>query len=112
METSALLEEIRDLNLGYLMLAQRMIRQDKAAAVYRLGISQPLADVLADLTTGQVLKMAATSVMLCRMRLDDRVILGLLTSHGRDGLMQPSHVWRRSSSTSVPGFRCWRPKPG
>ena len=92
METSALLEEIKDLNLGYLMLAQRMIRQDKAAAVYRLGISQPLADMLADLTTGQVLKMAATNVMLCRMRLDDRVILGLLTSHGREGLMQPSHA--------------------
>ena len=32
METSTWLEEIRNLNLGYLMLAQCLIRQDKAAA--------------------------------------------------------------------------------
>ena len=51
MNTSDMLEAIKDLNLTYLMLAQHMIRQDKSAAVYRLGVSQELADVLADLTS-------------------------------------------------------------
>lgn len=87
-----MLGEIKELNLNYLMLAQQMIREDKDAAVYRLGISQELADILADLTTGQVLKMAGANVLLCRMRFDDRLILGLLTSHGKERAMPHSHA--------------------
>ena len=92
MNTSDMLEAIKDLNLTYLMLAQHMIRQDESAAVYRLGVSQELADVLADLTAGQVLRMARTNVLLCRMRFDDRLILGLLTSHGNENMMPQSHA--------------------
>lgn len=92
MNTSDMLEAIKDLNLTYLMLAQHMIREDKSAAVYRLGVSQELADVLADLTAGQVLRMARTNVLLCRMRFDDRLILGLLTSHGNENMMPQAHA--------------------
>ncbi len=92
MNTSDMLGEIKELNLTYLMLAQHMIRDDKSAAVYRLGISQQLADILADLTAGQVLKMAGANVLLCRMRFDDRLILGLLTSHDKEGTMPQSHA--------------------
>lgn len=92
MSTSDMLEEIKELNLTYLMLAQHMIREDKSAAVYRLGISQQMADILADLTAGQVLKMARANVLLCRMRFDDRLILGLLTSHGKENMMPHSHA--------------------
>lgn len=84
--------EIKELNLTYLMLAQHMIREDKYAAVFRLGIDQQSADVLADLTASQVLKMASANVLLCRMRCDDRFILGLLASHGKEGVMSQSHA--------------------
>ena len=92
MSMSDMLGEIKELNLTYLMLAQHMIREDKSAAVFRLGISQELADILADLSTGQVLKMASTNMLLCRMRFDDRLILGLLTSHDKEGTMPQSHA--------------------
>ncbi len=92
MATPDMLGEIKELNLTYLMLAQQMIRDDKAAAVYRLGIGQQLAEILADLTPGQVLKMAGANVLLCRMRFDDRLILGLLTGHGRESTMPHSHA--------------------
>ncbi len=92
MKTPDMLAEIKELNLSYLVLAQQMIREDKAAAVYRLGISESMADILADLTPGQVLKMAGTSVLLCRMRFDDRLILGLLTGHEKSGAMPQSHA--------------------
>ena len=92
MSMSDMLGEIKELNLTYLMLAQHMIREDKSAAVFRLGISQQLADILADLSTGQVLKMASTNMLLCRMRFDDRLILGLLTSHDKEGTMPQSHA--------------------
>lgn len=87
-----MLAEIKELNLAYLMLAQQMIREDKAAAVYRLGISESMADIVGALTSGQVVRMAGTSVLLCRMRFDDRLILGLLTSHDKAGAMPQSHA--------------------
>jgi len=87
-----MLGEIKELNLTYLMLAQQMIRDDKSAAVYRLGVSEQLADILAGLTPGQVLKMAGANVLLCRMRFDDRLILGLLSSHGKERAMPQSHA--------------------
>lgn len=92
MNTPDMLGEIKELNLAYLVLAQQMVREDKSEAVYRLGISEELADILGSLTPGQVLKMAATSVLLCRMRFDDRLILGLLTSHDKAGTMPHSHA--------------------
>ena len=92
MDTSEILKELKEINLTYLMLAQHMIREDKAAAVYRLGISEQLAEILDSLTAGQVLKMAGTNVLLCRLRFDDRLILGLLTSHGKDSAMPQSHA--------------------
>lgn len=84
--------EIKELNLSYLMLAQRMIWEDKESSAYRLGISAQLAEVLSDLSPGQVLKLAAANVMLCRARFDDRLILGLLTSHARGNAMAQSHT--------------------
>jgi len=92
MNMSDMLGEIKELNLSYLMLAQHMIRADKPAAVYRLGISQQVAEILASLTAAQVLKMAGANVLLCRMRVDDQLILGLLTSHGKEGAMPQSHA--------------------
>ena len=38
--------EIRELNLAYLMLAQQMLRSDRATALFRLGIGDELADVI------------------------------------------------------------------
>ena len=40
MNDEQLLAEIREANLTYLMLAQTLIRKDKAEAVFRLGLSE------------------------------------------------------------------------
>ena len=39
MTNEQILAEIREANLTYLMLAQNLIRQDKAEAVFRLGLN-------------------------------------------------------------------------
>jgi hypothetical protein len=41
-----LLQEIREANLAYLVLAQHMIRADKAQALYRLGVSEEVATII------------------------------------------------------------------
>jgi flagellar transcriptional activator FlhD len=76
--------EIKELNLAYLMLAQQLIRADRETAQYRLGIGADIAEVIDRLTPGQVLKMAGSNMVLCRFRFDDRMLLGLLSSHERD----------------------------
>ena len=92
MNTEQLLSEIRETNLAYLLLAQRMVKSDKASAMFRLGISQEVADILNQLSPGQIMKMAASSLLLCRFRCDYRTILGLLSDHGQRNPMAQTHA--------------------
>jgi flagellar transcriptional activator FlhD len=84
MNTAEMYREIKDLNLSYLMLAQQMLRDDKAGAMFRLGLGEEIASIIGRLTPGQLLKMAATDMLLCRFRFDDSLILELLSNHQRD----------------------------
>ena len=72
--------EIREANLTYLMLAQNLIRRDKAEAQFRLGISEESADLMAALSPAQLSKIASSSMLLCRFRMDDEVVWSLLTN--------------------------------
>jgi flagellar transcriptional activator FlhD len=81
MTNEQLTTEIRDANLTYLMLAQNMIRKDKAEALFRLGVSDESADLIATLSPSQILKIASTNMLLCRFRVDDDVVWNLLTNN-------------------------------
>lgn len=86
-----LMAEIREANLSYLILAQSLIRADRAQALFRLGVSEPVADLIAALTPGQILKVASGNMLMCRFRFDDELVWQLLTDHGRgsgDGVDQ------------------------
>lgn len=91
MNTNELMQEIRDINLNYLLLAQHMIRGDKEMAIYRLGISQEIAELLQSLSTAQLMKLASTPSMLTRFRFDDAVILGMLTHDNKPTTLANSH---------------------
>ncbi|SEN18321.1 flagellar transcriptional regulator FlhD [Nitrosomonas marina] len=91
METKQYLEEIREINLGYLLLAQQLIREDKMAAIYRLGINQDVAELIEKLTTSQLLKMASSNNLLCRFRFNDSLIAELLSGNERDSSSAVSH---------------------
>ncbi len=81
MTNDQMLAEIRDANLTYLMLAQNLIRSDRAEALFRLGMSEESADMIATLSPAQILKIASTNMLLCRFRVDDDLIWNLLTNH-------------------------------
>jgi flagellar transcriptional activator FlhD len=84
MTTDQLLAEIREANLSYLVLAQHLIREDRAEALYRLGISEEVAEILDRLSTAQLLKIASSSMLMCRFRFDDQVVWKLLLTHARE----------------------------
>jgi flagellar transcriptional activator FlhD len=83
MNADQILAEIREANLSYLMLAQSLIRADREQALYRLGIGEEAATMIATLTAAQIMKIAQTNTLLCRFRMDDDMVWSLLTSHGK-----------------------------
>jgi flagellar transcriptional activator FlhD len=84
MNTEKLLEEIREANMSYLLLAQHMIRADREQALYRLGLSEEVADIINGLSTMQILKIAATNMLMCRFRCDDQLVWSLLGGQSSD----------------------------
>ena len=53
MKAENLLNEIREANLSYLILAQTMIRADRTDSLIRLGLSEDVAAIIDQLTAGQ-----------------------------------------------------------
>lgn len=74
------LESIREINLSYLSLAQRLLRADRAGGIERLGLSMQVADVIADLSAPQLLKLAACDQLVCFFRFNDRAMLSALAA--------------------------------
>lgn len=81
--TAQILTEIREANLSYLMLAQNLIRSDREEAMFRLGVSEETAELIAVLTPAQMMRIASGNTLLCRFRMDDDLVWGLLTNHGK-----------------------------
>ncbi|NTV12083.1 MAG: flagellar transcriptional regulator FlhD [Zoogloea sp.] len=92
MSSNGLRDEIRELNLAFLMLAQQMLRQDRAAALYRLGVGEDVAEVLASLSPGQLIRMANTNTLLCQFRFNDSLLVDLLSSHGCESGVAQLHA--------------------
>lgn len=92
MKTAALLEQIRETNLSYLLLAKQMINEDRAETLIRLGIDEQTADLLADLSTAQLLKVAQTNVPLCSLRFPDTQVWKLAADQGKDKTISGMHA--------------------
>ena len=103
MNADQILLEIREANLSYLMLAQSLIRSDRDQALYRLGISEQSAALIALLTPAQMMKIAAGNTLLCRFRMDDDMVWGLLTDHGKKVPGAEVAVVRTRLPSSQPG---------
>ena len=82
MKNEQLLTEIREANMTYLMLAQNIIRVDRSEALFRLGMSEDAAELIASLSPAQIMKIASSNMLLCRFRVDDDIVWNLLTNHG------------------------------
>ncbi len=92
MSVDQLLEEIKEVNLAYLLLAQQMLRADRASAMFRLGIADEVAEIVANLTSAQLLRMASSNMLLCRFRFEDRLVAELLSSHQKSRVSPQSHA--------------------
>ena len=89
--TGEMLSEIKEVNLAYLLLAQRLLREDKAMGMFRMGISDQLADVIGNLSLAQTVKLAASNQLLCRFRFDDHAVLSSLADKGKSASLAQAH---------------------
>lgn len=92
MTNSQVQAEIKDANLSYMLLAQQMIKEDKVTSIFRLGISEELADLISGLTPAQIMKMAASNMMLFRFRFDERLLLNMISDFNKDRMMSQAHA--------------------
>ncbi|WP_424069378.1 flagellar transcriptional regulator FlhD [Paraburkholderia sp.] len=83
---------VREINLAYIMLAQRMLREDKLVGMFRLGLSERSADLLAALTLAQTVRLAASDQLLCQCRFEDHAIVSTLTQSGGHVDVTPTHT--------------------
>jgi flagellar transcriptional activator FlhD len=92
MNTDQLHQEIKEANLSYMLLARQMIQEDKEAAIFRLGINQEMAELIAGLSSAQLLKMAASNMLLCRFRFDEKLLLNMITDYNKNRMMSQAHT--------------------
>ena len=85
-------KEIADLNLTYMLLAQRMLRGDRAAAMLRLGISSEMADLLLGMSLADVIRLASSNFVLCAFRLDELPIVRNVMQGERQASLQQAHL--------------------
>lgn len=92
MNTADASREIADLNLTYMLLAQKLLRQDKAGAMLRLGISNDMADLLIGMSLSEVIKIATSNFVLCAFRLDELPIVKTVMQPERQAALQQAHI--------------------
>lgn len=86
------LQSIHNINLSYLLLVQRLIRDDKFLASFRLGLNDTVIDILKDLSLTQLIKLSSTGQLICRLRLDDKHVIECLTKDSRIDALQRIHT--------------------
>lgn len=106
MKSEQLLSEIREANLSYLMLAQNLVREDRDTAIYRLGVTEAVANILEKLSAAQLVRMAASSMLLFRFRFDDSLIVDMLSDYGNGKLMAGSHAAVLMAAQPAAGLAC------
>jgi flagellar transcriptional activator FlhD len=84
MSDESLINEIQDLNLTYLLLAQRMIQNDRASAKFRLKIDDDMAELLSSLSAHQLAQLSRTNQLLCRFGYEDAKQLRSVTHQQRE----------------------------
>jgi flagellar transcriptional activator FlhD len=86
------LDSIREINLSYLLLAQRLLNEDRDVARFRLGLSEEVADLLGSLSLAQTVKLASTANLLCAFRMSDQALLSSLSDRVPRGALTATHA--------------------
>lgn len=82
--TNTELADIQDLNLSYLLLAQNLLRKDREIAIFRLKLSEPMADLLTRLSSKQMTQLARVNQLICRPTFEETDHLSKVLGNSRE----------------------------
>ncbi len=86
-------DEIRELNLSFLMLAQRMAQADLPAAAVKLGIDEDSLRWLLELTPAKLFRLAQGAMLIPQFRFDAVLLRQLAGEDERDPAAAQVHAY-------------------
>lgn len=86
------INDIQELNLSYLLLAQRLCLQDIEYGAFSLGIDCELAEAISHLSATQLMELSRTNQLLCRPSIETKKSLQAIVSKPRDQGLNSLHT--------------------
>ena len=87
-----LLRDIRDANINYLVLVQRMLNDDYSTGLFRSGLSHEVGQRLRNMSMSQIQALANMNSMICSFRLNDAALLNALSKDDMGGVLQQTRT--------------------
>lgn len=81
-QKALLIDEINNVNLSYLLVAQRLLMHDFKGALLQLGLDERAGQKLLSLSVSQVTQLARIPALISAMRLTDADMLDRLSDEG------------------------------
>ncbi|WP_167854894.1 flagellar transcriptional regulator FlhD [Mangrovimicrobium sediminis] len=100
---SETLNEIQELNMTYLLLAKQLLSEDREAGIFRLGVTEEVADYILSLSAKKLAQISRTSQFICTLRIEDVAELEATVASHRDYLATPSHQAMLLASKAAKG---------
>ena len=85
-------DEVFELNLAYLMLAQRLVVQDAVRAEIVLGVKEPLASWLRGASAAAIAALAGSPVAVHALRLPGKAAADVLAACNASRWLGPAHL--------------------
>jgi flagellar transcriptional activator FlhD len=99
---SETLGSLSELNLAYLLLAQRLLSEDRDVGAFRLGLSRDVAAIIGGLSLAQTVKLASVPHLLCTFRMSDSMLLSALAEkRSTEGLTHAALLLADSKSVEA-----------
>lgn len=104
MGNTAIFDEVQSFNLSYLLLAQKLLREDRLSAKYRLHWDDEVADLVIGLGAEQLVTLSSSGQLLTSLALDAHQ-LKILTSNVRASDQASLHAAILLSNLDVESIR-------
>jgi len=93
-------DELQELNLSYLLLVQKMLIEDREATIFRLKLSEDMANVLSGLSIREMTWLASQGQFLLCPNLGEAEQLQAILQNKRDTGLQQTHLAMLVTSAS------------
>lgn len=99
------LSDIGVMNYSWLLLAQRLLHENRVTGMTCLGVTEPMAQALSNLSLEQVRRLARSPQVLCRFHVNDHALLAALSDRGVAMADVPTraHVLMAGAASELPG---------